>query len=39
LFTICGNNQMTSIHESLDWMLIPVKNEGFKYLTNNFIKK
>jgi len=39
LFTICGNKQMTSIHESLDWMLIPVQNEGFKYLTNNFTKK
>jgi len=39
LFTICGNKQMSSIHESIDWMLIPVQNEGFKYLTNNFIKK
>ena len=39
LFTICMNNHMTNIHESLDWMLVPVQNEGFKYLTNNFIKK
>ena len=38
LFTICMNNHMTNIHESLDWILIPVQNEGFKYLTNNFIK-
>ena len=39
LFTICMNDHMTNIHESLDWMLVPVQNEGFKYLTNNFIKQ
>ena len=39
LFTICMNNHMTNIHESLDWMLVPVQNEGFKYLTNNVINK
>ena len=39
LFTICMNDHMTNIHDSLDWILIPVQNEGFKYLTNNFIKK
>ena len=39
LFTICMNDHMTNIHNSLDWMLIPVQNEGFKYLTNNFIKQ
>ena len=39
LFTICMNDHMTNIHDSLDWMLIPVQNEGFKYLTNNFIKQ
>jgi len=39
LFTVCGNDTMSGIHESLDWMLIPVQNEDFKYLTNNFIKK
>ena len=38
LFTVCGNQQMSNIHESLDWMLVPVKNEAFKYLTNNFKK-
>ena len=38
LFTVCGNQQMSSIHDSLGWMLIPVENEGFKYLTNNFRK-
>lgn len=39
LFTVCGNDTMSGIHESLDWMLVPVQNEAFKYLTNNFIKK
>ena len=39
LFTICMNDHMTNIHEDLDWILMPVQNEGFKYLTNNFIKQ
>ena len=39
LFTISMNDHMTNIHKDLDWILIPVKNEGFKYLTNNFIKQ
>ena len=39
LFTICMNDHMTNIHKDLDWILLPVQNEGFKYLTNNFIKK
>ena len=39
LFTICMNDHMTNIHDSLDWILLPVQNEGFKYLTNNFIKQ
>jgi len=39
LFTICMNDHMTNIHKDLDWILMPVKNEGFKYLTNNFIKQ
>ena len=39
LFTICMNDHMTNIHKDLDWILLPVQNEGFKYLTNNFIKQ
>ena len=39
LFTICMNDHMTNIHKDLDWILMPVQNEGFKYLTNNFIKQ
>ena len=39
LFTICMNDHMTNIHDSLDWILLPVQNEGFKYLTSNFIKQ
>ena len=39
LFTICMNDHLTNIHKDLDWILLPVQNEGFKYLTNNFIKK
>ena len=38
LFTVCGDVHMSSIHDSLDWIMIPVKYEGFKYLTNNFRK-
>jgi len=33
------NDHMTNIHKDLDWILMPVQNEGFKYLTNNFIKQ
>ena len=39
LFTVCGDVHMSNIHNDLDWIMIPVKYEGFKYLTNNFIKK
>ena len=39
LFTVCGDKHMSNIQNSLDWIMVPVKHEGFKYLTNNFIKK
>ena len=39
LFTVCGDIHMSNIHGDLDWIMVPVKHEGFKYLTNNFIKK
>ena len=39
LFTVCGDTHMSNIHDSLDWIMIPVKHEGFKFLTNNFIKE
>ena len=39
LFTVCGDMHMSNIHGDLDWIMVPVKYEGFKYLTNNFIKK
>ena len=38
LFTVCGDRHMSDIHDSLDWIMIPVEHEGFKYLTNNFRK-
>ena len=38
LFTVCGDRHMSNIHDSLDWIMIPVEYEGFKYLTNNFKK-
>ena len=38
LFTDCGDSHMSRIHDSLDWIMIPVEHEGFKYLTNNFTK-
>ena len=38
LFTVCGDSHMSRIHDSLDWIMIPVEHEGFKYLTNNFRK-
>ena len=38
LFTVCGDKHMSNIHENLDWIMIPVEYEGFKYLTNNFRK-
>ena len=38
LFTVCGDSHMSRIHDSLDWIMIPVEHEGFKYLTNNFTK-
>jgi len=38
LFTVCGDRHMSNIHENLDWIMIPVEHEGFKYLTNNFRK-
>ena len=34
LFTVCGDIHMSNIHDSLDWIMIPVKYEGFKYLIN-----
>ena len=34
LFTVCGDPHMSNIHNSLDWIMIPVKYEGFKYLIN-----
>ena len=39
LFTVCGDRHMSNIHDSLDWIMIPVEHEGFKYLTNNFRKQ
>ena len=39
LFTVCGDRHMSNIHDSLDWIMIPVEYEGFKYLTNNFRKQ
>jgi len=38
LFTVCGDSHMSKIHDSLDWIMVPVEHEGFKYLTNNFTK-
>ena len=39
LFTVCGDRHMSDIHDSLDWIMIPVEHEGFKYLKNNFRKQ
>ena len=39
LFTVCGDRHMSNIYDSLDWIMIPVEHEGFKYLTNNFRKQ
>ena len=39
LFTVCGDRHMSDIHNSLDWIMIPVEHEGFKYLKNNFRKQ
>ena len=39
LFTVCGDKHMSNIHDSLDWIMIPVEHEGFKYLKNNFRKQ
>ena len=39
LFTVCGDKHISDIHNSLDWIMIPVEHEGFKYLTNNFRKQ
>ena len=38
LFTVCGDRHMSNIHSDLNWIMIPVEHEGFKYLTNNFRK-
>ena len=38
LFTVCGDRHMSNIHNDLNWIMIPVEYEGFKYLTNNFKK-
>ena len=32
LFTICGDKHMSNIHRDLDWIMIPVEHEAFKYL-------
>ena len=39
LFTVCGDRHMSNIYVSLDWIMIPVEHEGFKYLKNNFRKQ
>jgi hypothetical protein len=33
------SKHMSDIHDSLDWIMIPVRHEGFKYLKNNFRKQ
>ena len=38
LFTVCGDRHMSKIHEDLDWIMIPVEHEGFKYIKNNISK-
>jgi len=35
LFTVCGDNHVSSIHHNLDWLMFPAKYEGFKFLMNN----
>ena len=32
LFTVCGNKHMTNIHRDLNWTMVPVEHEAFKYL-------
>ena len=39
LFTVCGDKHMSKLHDDLDWIMVPVEHEGFKYLKNNIIKK
>ena len=39
LFTVCGDQHMSNIHSSLDWIMTPVEHEAIKYLTNNFKNK
>ena len=39
LFTVCGDVHMSNIHNDLDWIMIPVKYEGFKYIKNNIVKR
>jgi len=39
LFTVCGDVHMSNIHNDLDWIMVPVKYEGFKYIKNNIVKK
>jgi len=38
LFTVCGDRHMSKIHEDLNWTMIPVEHEGFKYIENNISK-
>ena len=39
LFTVCGDKHMSKLHYDLNWIMIPVEYEGFKYLKNNIQKQ
>jgi hypothetical protein len=39
LFTVCGDKHMSKLHHDLNWIMIPVEYEGFKYLKNNIQKQ
>ena len=39
LFTVCGDVHMSNIHSDLDWIMVPVEYEGFKYIENNITKR
>ena len=32
LFTVCGDPHMSNIHKNLNWIMIPVEHEAFKYI-------
>ena len=32
LFTVCGDSHMSNIHKNLNWIMIPVEYEAFKYI-------